>query len=128
MALLKQQLLELAENACKDSGVLSTAQMKDLLNLVLSSVQQTFRIALPTATADSPWKSAEWKSSCDKLKNSPRFKSSLVSKKICERIVRSCETPERQSKKKIPSKRSPHDTEEDVPHKSKKQRLINDIR
>lgn len=130
MASLKQQLLGLAENACKDSGSLTTAQMKELLKLVLSSVRQTARIAPTTA-----WKSEEWRSLSDKLKNSPRFKTSPVLQKLCKRIVHACETPGpeasgRQSKKAGSSKRKAEDVEaeaeeKDVPHKNKKQRHRN---
>ena len=127
MASLEQQLLGLAENACKDSGSLTTAQMKEILNLVLSSVRQTARIGPTTA-----WRSEEWRSLSGELKNSSRFKTSPVLEKLCKRIVHACETPgsqasRRQSKKASFPKRKAEDVEAegDVPHKNKKQRHRN---
>jgi len=127
MASLQQQLLGLAENACKNSGNLTTAQMKEILNLVLSSVRQTARIGPTTA-----WRSEEWRSLSGELKNSPRFKTSPVLEKLCKRIVHACETLSseasgQQSKKAGVSKRKADDVEaeEGVPHKNKKQRHKN---
>ena len=85
MSSLRQQLLEVAEDACKDSGVLTTAQMKEVLKLVLLGVQQTNRM-VPKAT-ESLWKSDSWKSLIEKVQTSPRFRSSPVLVKLCERIT-----------------------------------------
>jgi len=103
MPLLRQQLLEIAEDACKDSGNLTTAQMKEVLKLVLLGVRQTARIAMKAT--DSLWKSDTWRSLIEALDTSPKFKSSPALKKLCECIARtadssSLETPKQQSKKK----------------------------
>jgi DNA polymerase phi len=89
MISLRQQLLEIAENACKDSGNLTTAQMKEVLQLVLLGVRQTARLA-PKA-ADSLWKSDTWRSLAEKLETSSRFRSSPVLKKLCDRIAQTAE-------------------------------------
>ena len=85
MSSLRQQLLEVAEHACNDSGVLTTAQMKEVLKLVFLGVQQTNRM-VPKAT-ESLWKADSWKSLIEKVQTSPRLKSSPVLLKLCERIA-----------------------------------------
>ena len=99
MPLLRQQLLEIAEDACTDSGNLTTAQMKEVLKLVLLGVRQTARIAI--MATDSLWKSDTWRSLIETLGTSPRFKSSPVLKKLCECIARTTDSSGlEQSKKK----------------------------
>lgn len=124
MALLRQQLFEIAEDACNESGNLTTAQMKEVLKLVLLGVRQTARI-VPEAT-NSLWKSDTWRSLIEKLQTSPRFKSSPVLKKLCERISRTAEASKSEPQSKsISSKRksealeiNPHQNSRKKKHKS----------
>jgi len=122
MVSLRQQLLDIAEDACESSGSLTTAQMKEVLKLGLLGVRQTARIA-PKATV-SLWESGTWRSLIEKLEASPRFKSSPALKKLCERIARTAEEASgseatKQKSKKASSKRKAEMLEASLPQNSK---------
>jgi DNA polymerase phi len=118
MPLLRQRLFEIAEDACKVSGNLTTPQMKEVLKLVLLGVRQTARIA--TKATDSLWKSDTWRSLTEKLGTSPRFKSSPVLKKLCERIARTAEASGSETSKQQSKKRKAEVLEANLHQNSKK--------
>ncbi|KAF8162945.1 DNA polymerase phi-domain-containing protein [Crassisporium funariophilum] len=89
MPLLRQLLLDVADDSCTDKANLSTAQMKELLKLGLVAVRQTKRIA-PTAT-EAAWQPKSWRSLHESLTNSVRLKASPALQKMCEQIARMSE-------------------------------------
>ena len=129
MPLLRQLLLDLAQEGCSEKGNLTAAQMKELFKLGLLGVRQTKRVS-PSSTQQI-WEPKSWRSLHQNLKIS-RLKASPALQKMCEQIIRMSEdTPSGKppSKNAIPSKRKAERVNDDdatVPKKSKRKKVKGD--
>ncbi|KDR81783.1 hypothetical protein GALMADRAFT_221648 [Galerina marginata CBS 339.88] len=85
MPLLKDLLLELANDSCDEKAELSVAQMKELFKLASLAVRQTKRLS--PATTQSIWEPKAWQALEQKLKTC-RFKSSPALPKMSEQVFR----------------------------------------
>jgi len=116
MPLLRQLLLDLAQESCSEKGNLTPAQMKELFKLGLLGVRQTKRVS-PLSTQQI-WEPKSWISLHQNLKTS-RLKTSPALQKMCEQIARMSEDIST-SKNKVSSKRKAERVHDDDATESKK--------
>ena len=124
MPLLRQVLLDIAQESCTERGNLSTAQMKELFKLGLLGVRQTKRVS-PSSTQQI-WEPKSWRSLQQNLKTS-RLKSSPALQKMCEQIA--CMSEDIPSKNTISSKRKAervHDDDATELKKTKRKKVKGD--
>ncbi|KAF8626266.1 hypothetical protein AX15_004941 [Amanita polypyramis BW_CC] len=92
---LSRALIALVESACDDTVSLSAAQIKQLFRLALSAIRQINR--REKADADT-WNASSWVSLRAKLQTSTRYKSSPALLKMCDQIIRSSQSEQRDGK------------------------------
>jgi DNA polymerase phi len=120
MPLLRQLLLDLAQESCSEKGNLTAVQMKELFKLGLLGVRQTKRVS-PLSTQQI-WEPKSWRSLHQHLKTS-RLKASPALQKMCEQIARMSEdipSGKPLSKNTISSKRKAEKVHDDDATESKK--------
>jgi len=101
MRSLKTALHDFAEECCKETGSLSTAQMKELFKLALTGVRQTKRLS--PSIVQSVWEPTTWIALQQNVKTSPRFNTSPVLPKMCEQVARMSQNSDEEKSK--PTKR-----------------------
>ena len=112
MPLLRELLLELAQEGCSEKGNLTAVQMKEVFKLGLLGVRQTKRLS-PQSTQQI-WEPKSWRLLHQSLKTS-RLKASPALQKMCEQVVRmSEEVPNGKSSTKIPNPVAPKRKVEEV--------------
>jgi len=127
MTSLSQQLIELTETSCEATSHLTTAQVKEVLQLALLGIRQTARVA-PNATT-MIWKPETWAGVNEEFTASPRFKSSPTLKGLCKRVADSCETSssrtaQKQPKKTLSKRKAEELAEDSIPSKPKKLKAL----
>jgi len=129
MPLLKELLLELANNSCDEKAELSVAQMKELFKLASLAVRQTKRLS--PATTQSIWEPKAWKILEQKLKTC-RFQTSPALPKMSEQVARMSEVSSgKDTSRQVTSKRkvgevNGTDVEPQVPKPSKRKKVKGD--
>ncbi|KAF9069832.1 DNA polymerase phi-domain-containing protein [Rhodocollybia butyracea] len=113
LAALCQDLLGVISKACDEnpSLILTAAQMREVLKLVLLAARQTRRIA-PQHVATT-WDSSVWSKTAEMLGASERYKATA---QMCRQVVQIASV----SLKEAPTKRKAHSVLEGAPSETKK--------
>ena len=130
MPLLRELLLDIAQESCSEKGNLTAAQMKEIFKLGLLGVRQTKRLSPPST--QQIWEPKSWRSLRQTLETS-RLKASPALQKMCEQVARMSEDvrsgkPSTKSVNTVASKRKVEEVNGDVtaappPKKSKRKKV-----
>lgn len=133
MPLLRELLLDLAQESCSEKGNLTAAQMKEIFKLGLLGVRQTKRLS-PSSTQQI-WEPKSWRTLHQNLKMS-RLKASPALQKMCEQVARMSEDapsgkPSAKNANPVASKRKVEEVNSDdvtatTPKKSKRKKVKGD--
>ena len=91
MPLLRQLLLDMANDSCSQKTNFTASQMKELFKLGMLAIRQTNQIS--PEIVGSIWQPQSWTSLQEDLVSS-RFKNSPALHKMCEQIVRMLQKPD----------------------------------
>ena len=133
MPLLRELLLDLAQESCSEQAKLTAAQMKEVFKVGLLGVRQTKRLSPPST--QQIWEPKSWRLLHQNLKTS-RLKASPALQKMCEQVARMSEDvpsgkPPTKSANPVASKRKAEEVNGDdvtatTPKKSKRKKVKGD--